>query len=230
MMSNRGFTLIELMISIVIGGLITAATYATYVSQHHSYYAQDQVAEMQQNLRAALSLLTTEIRMAGYDPQDADLFGITSALSGRLQFTTDMDADGILDLNETIDLGFSPGVDAGGNGIPDADANGDGVPDPVDIGIQNYSNTGNPGGYQSMGENIQAIEFLYLNAAGAVTGVLNNVASIQITILARAARADARYMNTTVYVTDSGQVWGPYNDNFRRRMLTTRVRCRNMGI
>lgn len=230
MINNKGFTLIELMIAIVTSSLLVTAVYATHTTQQRTYHVQEQVAEMQQNLRAALFFITSEIRMAGYDPEGSDNFGITSALAGRLEFTVDLDEDGTLDgarSKETIDIGFTNAVssvhrDVDGNGIPDLVNNG--IPNAVNISKQ----TDNAGGYKSFAENIQALEFLYLDSTGAVTAVNNDICSIQITILARARRLDQKFTNSMIYTTPSSQTWGPYNDNYRRRMLTATIRCRNL--
>ena len=139
--NQKGFTLIEMMMALVIGLMITAATYATYSSQQKAYQTQDQVAEMQQNLRAAFYLIIEEIQMAGYDPEDKGTFSVTFAMTGRIQFETDKNEDGV-DTWETIDLGLSPSDDADGNGIPDADSDGDGVPDRVTIVIQTFDPDG----------------------------------------------------------------------------------------
>lgn len=236
MINNRGFTLVELMIAMVISSFLVTAVYAAHTTQQRTYHVQEQVAEMQQNLRAALYFITSEIRIAGYDPERSGNFGITSALAGRLQFTVDLDEDGTLDGAETIGIGFtndsnSDHRDVVGDGIPDLVSNG--IPNAVNIGKQ----TGSDVEYKAFAGNIQALEFLYLDSAGAVTATNSNIRSIQITILARARRSDQKFTNTITYVTPSrtnsagttsaGQTWGPYNDNFRRRMLTTTIRCRN---
>ena len=54
---NRGFSLIELLIAMAIVGIVMAAVYSTYYSQQRSYVIQEQVAAMQQNLRAGLGLM-----------------------------------------------------------------------------------------------------------------------------------------------------------------------------
>ncbi len=230
MKTNKGFTLIELMITIIVFGIIITAVYATHIAQQNTYQVQDQVAEMQQNLRAALYFMTSEIRVVGYDPSENAGAGITIALTGRLQFTVDLDEDGVNDPNEVIDIGFSPTIDAAGDGIPDSISAG--VPDAARIGKQEYGTTGAAGGYQAFAENIQAVEFLYLDSAGAATTVLNNIRSVQVTLLARASRPDQNFTNTRTYYTRTAPTpnWGPYNDNFRRRMVTTTIRCRNLGI
>ena len=67
--TGYGFTLVELMITLVISSIIVAAVYAAYKSQRDTFEAQDQVTEIQQNLRNAMWHMTRMIRMAGYDPQ-----------------------------------------------------------------------------------------------------------------------------------------------------------------
>ncbi|NDY71796.1 prepilin-type cleavage/methylation domain-containing protein [Desulfobacter hydrogenophilus] len=225
--NQKGFTLIELMMTLVIGAMITGAAYATYLSQQKAYYTQDQVAEMQQNLRAAFSIIAIDLRMAGYDPTASGNFSVTPTNAGRIQFETDTDGDGVLDSDETFVIGLEPSVDADGNGIPEADSDGDGVPDPVNIVIK-----AGGGGYQDIAEQIQAVEFLYIDSNEAVTATPSDVRSVQITILAASPKKDTSFTNTTQYKppSPSGQTWGPYNDNYRRRLRTLRIRCRNLGL
>ncbi|MDH3345443.1 MAG: prepilin-type N-terminal cleavage/methylation domain-containing protein, partial [Desulfobacteraceae bacterium] len=52
--SNQGVTLIELMIAMTIFLLVLGAIYSTFQSQHKSYLMQEEVAAMQQNIRAAM--------------------------------------------------------------------------------------------------------------------------------------------------------------------------------
>ena len=51
---NRGFTLIELMVAMVISTIVLAGVYAAYHSQVKSYTKQKVVIEMQQNVRNAM--------------------------------------------------------------------------------------------------------------------------------------------------------------------------------
>ena len=65
MLNSNGFTLVELMISVAMTGIILAAVYSVYTLQQKTYTAQDQVVEMQQNIRAAILTAIPELRMAG---------------------------------------------------------------------------------------------------------------------------------------------------------------------
>jgi type IV pilus assembly protein PilW len=64
--TNSGFTLVELLVAIALGLVILAGVYQTFRTQHDSYVVQDQVAAMQQNLRAAMYLITQDLQMAGW--------------------------------------------------------------------------------------------------------------------------------------------------------------------
>jgi Tfp pilus assembly protein PilW len=65
-MCVAGFTVIELLIAIALGLVILAGLFRTFKVQHDSYIIQDQVSSMQQNLRAAMYLITRDLQMAGY--------------------------------------------------------------------------------------------------------------------------------------------------------------------
>jgi type IV pilus assembly protein PilW len=64
--SDAGFTLVELLMAIPIGLVLTAGIYATFKAQQDSYLAQDQLGAMQQNLRGAMYVITDDLQMAGY--------------------------------------------------------------------------------------------------------------------------------------------------------------------
>ncbi|MCJ7663967.1 MAG: prepilin-type N-terminal cleavage/methylation domain-containing protein [Desulfobacterales bacterium] len=62
---EAGLTLIELMIVLVLSAVVTASIYATFIAQQKSYATQTRVSDMQQNARAALTLMERDLRMAG---------------------------------------------------------------------------------------------------------------------------------------------------------------------
>lgn len=74
-MNRKGVTLIELMVALVIVSILIAGIYRTFASQQHTYTVQEQVSDMQQNVRLALHRMTRELRMAGYGRMDATFFG-----------------------------------------------------------------------------------------------------------------------------------------------------------
>ncbi len=226
----NGFTLLELMVTLFISSIIMVAAYSSFHSQQQSFISQDQVTEIQENIRAGLDMMMREIRMAGYDPSDSVNAGIVIATAGQLSFTQDLNGDGDLsDSNESVTYGFSAADDADGNGIVD-DINGDGVVNDIaSLG----RNTG--GGFQAIADNFQAIEFNYILSDGSsttspTTSQLNLIRSIQVSLLVRSTIIDNNYTDTKTYVTASGGSWGPFNDHYRRRFLTFIINARNLGI
>jgi type IV pilus assembly protein PilW len=70
-MNRKGMTLIELLVVLVISGILVAGIYRTFVSQQHTFTVQEQVVDMQQNVRLAINRMTRELRMAGFGKLDA---------------------------------------------------------------------------------------------------------------------------------------------------------------
>ncbi len=94
---ERGFTLVELMIAMAVGLIILAAMYGVFVMQNKSAKIQEQVAEMQQNVRAGMDIMIRDIRMAGYDLTGSAGAGIVSVSSNKIYITMDLNDDGVLD-------------------------------------------------------------------------------------------------------------------------------------
>ncbi len=229
--NNQGITLLEVIIAIAISCMVLGSVFMVYSNQQKTYINSDQIAEIQQNLRAALLIMSSEIREAGCDPTQKANAGIVSATSAQLHFTRDIAghllkpdtmADGDLDdSNEDITFGFSSSNDANLDGIADSGA--------ANLG----RNTG--GGFQAIAENIHAIEFSYILESGTVVSTpsssqLNQIRAVQVSLLARASIADTDFVNAQSYTSVSGTVWGPFNDNYKRRFASITIKCRNLGL
>lgn len=63
--TDKGVTLLELMIVLVISAVLVGGIYTLFTTQQRSYFVQDQVAGIQQDARAALTIMARDIRMAG---------------------------------------------------------------------------------------------------------------------------------------------------------------------
>src|SRR5256714_11784450 len=74
LLARRGFTLIELMIGLVLLGLVSTAVYKVLVNNQRVYLAQTQTIDLQQNMRAAASILPAEFREL--DAADGDITGM----------------------------------------------------------------------------------------------------------------------------------------------------------
>jgi type IV pilus assembly protein PilW len=91
---KNGFTLIELLAGILMSAIILAGLYSVLFSQQKAFSAQEQVVEMNQNIRAALDLMTREIRLAGYKTSTSTFDGIVTATSDSIRILADLNQDG----------------------------------------------------------------------------------------------------------------------------------------
>jgi type IV pilus assembly protein PilW len=224
-LTDQGFTLIEILLALAISGVVMAGVYSAYYSQQKSYVTQEQVVAMQQNLRAAMYYMEREIRMAGCDPTEDAGAGIQTAGSNSIRFTLDIhdgvdnDSDGRVDESEEAGNVDGDTDDANEDitySLADNDGDGDN-----DLGRNN----------NLIAENIDALDFVYLDANGATTATLANIRSVQITLVARTGRGDPGYTNNTVYRNQQNTIiLLAQNDNFRRKLLTAEVKCRNLGL
>ena len=222
MNSNRGFTLVEVLVAMVIALIALGAIYSTFLSQHRSYQIQEETAEMQQNLRAAMLYMEREIRMAGCDPMGTADARIIRAERTLFRFTEDVRGNGF-------------GSD------PDGDT--DDPNEDITYSLKGrclVKNTG--GGNQTVAQNIDAVDFVYLDGSSP-PNVLNpdgsdvpavkiyQIRSVEITIVARTSDPVLPSKNHRTYLNQRGtKILLPQNDNVSRRCLTTWIKCRNLGI
>jgi type IV pilus assembly protein PilW len=218
--SNHGFTMIELLVAMAMTSVVATGVYSVFFSQQKSYMTQDQVAFMQQNLRGGMDLMEREIRMAGFDPTGTAKAGIVTAQANSIRITKDTtdnagtgDPDGdVGDVNEDITYSL-------------LDVDGDGVNDLV------RNDAKNPGN-QMVAQDIDALNLVYLDKDGNPTATLSDIRSVQIALLARSHRKERGYTNTTIYKNERGDTifTPPPGDHYRRSILRTEVKCRNLGL
>jgi type IV pilus assembly protein PilW len=222
--SNKGFTLVELMVAMAIAAMVIAGIFALFRNQVATHNTERLVLSMQQNLRAAVSFMERDVRLAGSDPEGISGAGILSADESQLQFQTDTNEDGTIGAGETITYGLN-----GGN-------------------LVRSTSTANPpvlAGAPVVAWNIDALNFDYFDSDGnnisdksVIPWVVpvTDIASVQVSIVARSGNAIPglfiRHTDTQVYRNQSGDVIldksGGNADEFRRMQLTTEVDCRNV--
>ncbi len=225
MKNSHGFSLVELLIAMAVSAIVSGAIYAAYLTDNRSYIVQDNIAEVQQNIRIAANDLERAIRMAGYDrnqsagagfvsnfPSPWDTYGATTG-SQNIAFTSDINENGSIDLNDTELIAYR----LNGNDL------------------QVFSTSTGFVYWQTIAENIENLEFNYILDDGSSTtspsaAQLSRIRVVQISILGRVRQQDSNFTNTKVYRTASGATWGPYNDGFRRRLLIATIKCRNLGL
>ncbi len=162
-----GFTLINLLVSMGIGGIVLSAVTTTFVSQSQSYDVQEQIVEMQQNARAAMDIMTREIRMAGYSPTGASLVGVHHH-TDKIHIRADITGNGNTnESNEDIKYSY----------------------DAANLRIERDAKAG----IQPFADNIQAFTMTYFDNNGNATTNSANIRQIQITITARTAEIDRNY-------------------------------------
>jgi type IV pilus assembly protein PilW len=75
--NNKGLTLIELLVGLVICAIVVAGIYRLFIAQSRAYTVQDQVVEVQQNIRSAMEVMLRDLRMTGFDDDRTPLVSIT---------------------------------------------------------------------------------------------------------------------------------------------------------
>lgn len=76
---SRGVTLIELMIALVLGLVVTGAAMALFATNRQTYIASESVNRMQETARTAFELMSRDIREAATNPCDSTK-GLTNEL------------------------------------------------------------------------------------------------------------------------------------------------------
>ena len=271
---DKGITLIELMVALVIGGFLLAATYRTFISQQKTFVIQEQVVDMQQNVRAAINRMMTELRMSGFgnvsmvlpvtfttgtfnnvlnlNTPAAGALTIVSAVGGtstltveggvgqtQVVVTTLTDGQG----NALFDTGNRKYISIGGleshvitsidNGTKTITLNGPltfyhPVGTPVytvrALSYQVALVNGIPtllrdenmgGGAQPQADNIENLQFTYLDADGNPTANPADIRIVRVSLTARAERQDPDLNN---------------GDGYRRRQIASNIHLKNMGI
>jgi prepilin-type N-terminal cleavage/methylation domain-containing protein len=124
-LNQKGLTLVELLIAMVVSLIAMGLAYTTYSAQQRAYTNEQLVLDMQQNARSALAFMRREIRMAGYNPLGPSGTGVVDGFKtvrrDRLGFTLDSNGDGDDDDdNEGIVYRFKDVNDTNSDGIADA--------------------------------------------------------------------------------------------------------------
>ncbi len=225
--SQKGFSLIELMVAMAIASILMAGIYTFYHNQLKTHITQQEMVDMQQDARAAMYMMTREIRMAGYDPQNT---GATIRTANVAQMAFDSDSDGTAD--GSINANSERFYYALSN-----DANDDGLADgtPCNLERGGWDNSLNPEDLNPVALNIDALNFVYLDNDGITASSLADIRSVQITLVARSGDVVPvlmrKHTDNTIYTNQQGTVILPaQNDNFRRIRLTATVKVRNLGL
>jgi len=162
-LDKKGFSLIEIMVAIAIMSILSIAMMKTYTGFTRVYTTQEVAAGVQQDLRAALNIMTQDIRMAGFDPTDRDNFGVEVATATNIRITSDTDMNGVVDESnfERITYNFNAGTNQ----------------------LQQilYETTGSES-TQPVVDNVTNVAFTYLDVNNAVTATLADIRTVTISM------------------------------------------------
>jgi len=245
LLNLSGFTLVELLIAMVVAFLVSAAIYASYRVQQQNYLAQQQVTQIQQNLRAAMDMISRDFRIAGYDPSYTGNYGVIAGNPTSFSFTGD--------LCEEEDSPNNPN----GSGVA-CTASSPYVGSNLDETYlyQHYDSNVPPDGVNdairrtpagaSIAENIEKLDFVYILETGAQLSnlsatTIDELTAVKVSILARADEPDFKYTDNNTYEYGTGMTWDPATFpasdcennnclNYRRRVLVSIIDLRNIGI
>jgi len=178
-----GFTLIELLIAMTIGLIIMGALASTFLIQRDAYDVQEQVTEMVQGARAALDMISREVRMGGYydptgptimqshDPSDASTFVGIPYDATQLKIVSDF-----------------RGVNASDPADGDTDD-----PDEQVIYSEDEVNDEIQRNGVVFAENITDFDFEYLDSDGNPTNTTDIIRQIEISITVQTEKPDPNY-------------------------------------
>jgi type IV pilus assembly protein PilW len=88
--NDKGFTLVELMVTVLLTAIAVISIYRGYTAFSQSADAQQQVMEMQQNLRIGMTRLAADIRRAGMNEEGVEEAGFIAANATSVEFSMDL--------------------------------------------------------------------------------------------------------------------------------------------
>ncbi len=171
-----GVTLVELLVTLTLSLTTIAAIYSIHLVQLNQQRVQEDRMAMQQTVRAAMDMMTRELRQAGYDPRGLntdepsfnDFFGITYD-PAALRVQADLNGNGLLsDSNETI--------------VYSNDA--------TSLTLRRKVGKG---GRQPVAEHIEEFTFQYLDGQGHPTTDSGQIRIVEIRLTGRSEHVDSQY-------------------------------------
>jgi len=168
--NKKGFTAIELLISLAIMSISLGSIYSLYMSFIRTCTKEGVKINVQQSVRSGLDMMIRDIRLAGLDSTGTDDFGIVAATTQRIQFTADRDMDGELD-----DADASDGIDE-----PDMEHIAYEYDGNSTLKMSLYKADGTLEVSDTMVENVTDLTFTYYDSDDDTTSILDDIRTVEI--------------------------------------------------
>ena len=174
MLSQKGFSLVELMIAMSIFGVVMAAVTNAFMLQRRTLSIQEQVSTMTEQAQTSLDLIAREVRSAGMDPLGTAGLTLVTANINQLELQSDRNLNGVRDPDESVTYRF------------------------VAADKRIIRNAGTD---EIVADNIELFQWAYLDQAGNVTTDPTKIKQLDLTIRSRTARPDRHYSANGGYRT-----------------------------
>lgn len=232
-----GFTLIELMIALTLGLLVTAVLFQVYLGQKSSSSFHRAIGDLGDRGRFAMDLLKRDIRMAGFPmltgpvaivregSKDCSVKAQKATMNCdvaggdtlTIQYVADVDCLG----QDVTLLGFARNHYYVQNQELRCLGNGDVLPQVISEGVLDFQllfgeDTDDDGSANR-----------YLNADQLAVDVWDEIVSVQVALLVVESGTSRDEDDTAVYRLLDGPALGPYNDRRLRRIFHSTVAVRN---
>ena len=168
--NKKGFTAVELLVSLAILSLTLGSIYSMYMSFIRTCTKEGVKVNVQQGVRSSLDMMIRDIRLAGLDPTGSEDFGIVAVTPQRIQFTADRDMDGEMDGADVSD-----GIDATDMENMAFDYDGNST-----VTMSLYKADGTLELSDTMVENVTDLSFEYFNSDDDTTSVLEDIRTVEI--------------------------------------------------
>jgi len=180
---ERGsLTLAELLAAVVMSAAAMGAMYSMMVAQNQVFSGQDRAVEMEQTARSIMTMISRDLRMAGYNPvHGISFYGITYD-PVQLRIQADLNGNGVrTDTNEDITYSY----------------------DAVNLRLLRTAPNS-----LIVFQNVEAFTFSYLNGNGALLDSSSNppptsadIRQVMVSVTLRAANRDPTYPGNNGYRT-----------------------------
>ncbi len=212
-MNNKGLTIIELLVTLVISSLIMGAAIAFHLANQRLFVKDEALVEIRSSVRGALDIIVSDLRLAGYNPTQAVAPTFDPAINGAtstwISMVMDEDSNGICDANDWKEYWIA------GNDL-----------------IRHITVLATD---QLVAENIDYLEFRYFDTDGnllvtpVVAGDLENIKSIKIIIIGKTLKSDGTPRGFSNHKESGNYPDGtPYDDKCYRCWDSTFVNLRNI--